>query len=153
MAFPDPQATGRFRDKELDLKQWTKERKVSARLTDIENRLVVAKGEGGRGGMDREFGISRGKLLYIEWINNKVLLYSTGNYYIQYPVINCSGKEYEKECICMYVCVCVCIYIYTHIYIYIHIYIHTHTHIYLTESLCCTPETHTTLEINYTRIK
>ena len=38
---------------------------------------------------------------YIEWINNKVLLYSTGNY-IQYPVINHSGKEYEKECI--YVC-------------------------------------------------
>ena len=31
---------------------------------------------------------------YIEWINNKVLLYSTGNY-IQYPVINHNGKEYE----------------------------------------------------------
>ena len=29
-------------------------------------------------------------------INNKVLLYSTGNY-IQYPVINHNGKEYEKE--------------------------------------------------------
>ena len=28
--------------------------------------------------------------------NNKVLLYSTGNY-IQYPVINHNGKEYEKE--------------------------------------------------------
>ena len=27
--------------------------------------------------------------------NNKVLLYSTGNY-IQYPVINHNGKEYEK---------------------------------------------------------
>ena len=26
----------------------------------------------------------------------KVLLYSTGNY-IQYPVINLNGKEYEKE--------------------------------------------------------
>ena len=35
--------------------------------------------------MDWEFGISRCKLLYIEWINNKVLLYSTGNY-IQYSV-------------------------------------------------------------------
>ena len=43
-----------------------------------------------------EFGISRCKLLYGEWINNKVLLYSTGNY-IQYPVINHNGKEYEKE--------------------------------------------------------
>ena len=27
---------------------------------------------------------------------NKVLLYNTGNY-IQYPVINHNGKEYEKE--------------------------------------------------------
>ena len=27
-------------------------------------------------------------------INNKVLLYNTGNY-IQYPVINDNGKEYE----------------------------------------------------------
>ena len=34
--------------------------------------------------------------LYIEWINNKVLLYSTGNY-IQYPVINHNGKEHDKE--------------------------------------------------------
>ena len=29
-------------------------------------------------------------------INNNILLYSTGNY-IQYPVINHKGKEYEKE--------------------------------------------------------
>ena len=43
-----------------------------------------------------EFGISRGKLLYIGWINNKVLLHSTENY-IQYPVINRHGKEYEKK--------------------------------------------------------
>ena len=46
--------------------------------------------------MDWEFGISRCKLLYIGWINNKVLLYSTGNY-IHYPVINHNGKEYESE--------------------------------------------------------
>ena len=37
-------------------------------------RLVVAKGEWGGGGMDWKFGVSRHKLLYIEWINNKVLL-------------------------------------------------------------------------------
>ena len=53
---------------------------------------------GGRGGKDWEFWISRCKLLHIGWINNKVLLYSPGNY-IQYPVINHNGKEYEKECI------------------------------------------------------
>ena len=34
--------------------------------------------------------------LYIGWINNKVLLYSIGSY-IQYPVINHDGKEYDKE--------------------------------------------------------
>ena len=69
-------------------------------------------GGGGVGGaLDWEFGISRCKLLYIEWINNKVLLYSTGNC-IQYPVINLNGKEYEKY---IYICI--------------------------TESLYCIPET------------
>ena len=91
---------------------------------DIKKRLVVAKGEGGGRGMDWEFGISTCKLVYIEWINNKVLLYSTGKF-IQYPVINHNGKEYEKEC--MYICI--------------------------TESLCCTAEIRTTLYINYTSIK
>ena len=62
---------------------------------------MVAKGEGDGRGLDWEFGISRCKVVYIEWINNKVLLYSTGNY-IQYPVINHNGKEYEKECIYIY---------------------------------------------------
>ena len=47
---------------------------------DIENRLLVAKGEEGGRGTDWEFGISRCKLIYLEWINNKVLLYSTENY-------------------------------------------------------------------------
>ena len=50
------------------------------RLTVIENKLVVARGGGGvGGGMDWEFGVSRYELLYIKWINNKVLLYSPGN--------------------------------------------------------------------------
>ena len=47
---------------------------------------------GGGGGTDGEFGTSRYKLLYIGCLNNKVLLYSTGNY-IQYPVINHIGKK------------------------------------------------------------
>ena len=46
---------------------------------------------------DWEFGVSRCKLAYTGWINNKILLYSTGNY-IQSPGINHNGKEYEKEC-------------------------------------------------------
>ena len=32
----------------------------------------------------------------VVWINNKVVLYNTGNY-IQYPVINHDGKEYKKS--------------------------------------------------------
>ena len=59
----------------------------------MKNRLVVAKGVRGGRGVDWEFGISRYKLVYIEWISNKVLLpYSTGNY-IHYPVINHNGKK------------------------------------------------------------
>ena len=37
----------------------------------------------------------------IEWINNKELLYRTGNC-IKYPVTNHHEKAYEKECIDMY---------------------------------------------------
>ena len=60
------------------------------------HREQIAKGGGKGGEKDWEFGISRCKLVYLGWINNKVLLYSTGSY-IQYPVINHNGKEYEKR--------------------------------------------------------
>ena len=66
------------------------------RFTDTENRLMVAKGQVGQGGMDWEFGINRCKLEYIKWIKNKVLLHSTGSY-IQYLGINHNGKQYKKE--------------------------------------------------------
>ena len=46
----------------------------------MENRRVVAKGVGGGGRLDWKFGISRRKLFFIECINNKVLVYSPGNY-------------------------------------------------------------------------
>ena len=60
------------------------------------NRLVVADRVGEGRGTEWEFGVSKCKLLHLEWIiNNEVLLYSTGNY-IQCPVINHDGKEYEK---------------------------------------------------------
>ena len=54
--------------------------------------LVAAKGAGFGRRMEWEIGISRGKLLYVEWIDT-VLLYSTENY-IRYPMINHNGKEY-----------------------------------------------------------
>ena len=44
-------------------------------------------------GMEWKVGVSRCKLLYIEWINNKVLLYSTEKY-IQYPMINHKKRMY-----------------------------------------------------------
>ena len=77
---------------------------LSKKITDIENRLVVAKGEGVGERMEWEAGVSRCKLLYMEWINNKLLQYSTGNY-IQCPMINHNGKEYFKRrnvCVCVY---------------------------------------------------
>ena len=59
----------------------------------------------------------------IQWINNKVLLYSTGSY-IQYPMINHNGKEYEKSIYTYYTYVYIySIYIYT-IYVYIHTYMY-----------------------------
>ena len=60
--------------------------------SDIENRFVIAKGEKGWGEKEWEFGISRGKLLYIEWIKNNILLCSTGSY-IEYPVTKYNRKE------------------------------------------------------------
>ena len=73
--------------------------------------------------MESELEVSRCKLLYIEWINNKVLLYGTGNY-IQYPVINCNGKIYKKNA-------------------YIHI----------TGSLCCATETNTHCKLTICQLK
>ena len=52
--------------------------------SDIENRLMAAK-VGGRGG-NESLGLAEANIyigwIYIGWINDKVLLYSTGNYYI-----------------------------------------------------------------------
>ena len=58
-------------------------------------------GQGVRGGIKWEIGVSRRKLLYREWVNGKGLLYNTRNY-TQYPVINPNGKEYKKN-VYMYV--------------------------------------------------
>ena len=61
------------------------------RLTDIENRLVVAKRD--------ELGVCQMQTIRYR-MDKQGVQYSTGNY-IQYPVINHNGKEYEKECIYM----------------------------------------------------
>ena len=85
------------------------------------DRLVVAKEERGGMGMDWGFGVSRCKLLHLEWISIEVLLYSIGNN------IQCLGIDHMenniRKGICIYICVCTCmyLYIYTHTYIYIYI--------------------------------
>ena len=78
---------------------------------NIENRLVIAKGEGKCGRMDGEFAVSRCKLLSIEWINTKVLLYSTGSKDLLYSTGNSAqcyvaawlGEERGGEWIHVYV--------------------------------------------------
>ena len=94
--------------------KWTylQNRNIQTQRTD----LWLPRGREGGRVMDWEFEVSRCKLLHLEWINNKVLLYSTGNY-IQSPGINHNGKEYKKKNV--YMCI--------------------------TESLCCTTEISTTL--------
>ena len=79
------------------------------------DQTVVDKGEGVRGGMDWEFEMNRCKQVHVEWINNKVLLCSTGNS-IPHPMINHNGKNLKKI---VYIC--------------------------MTESFCCTVETNMTL--------
>ena len=75
----------------------------------VARRRALGEGWSGRLGLvDVSF--------YIEKINNKVLLYSTGNY-IQHPMINHNGKELKKKNV--YMCI--------------------------TESLCCIAVINTTL--------
>ena len=80
------------------------------RLTDIEEDIIFKEGRGMQGWGREESGVWNWQMqtiTYIERINNKVPLPSTGNY-IQYPVINHYRRLWKR------------------IYIYIYIYIHTH---------------------------
>ena len=53
----------------VESKIWLKWTYLKNRLTDIENRLTIAKEEWGRRGMDWKFGVSRCKLLYLQCVN------------------------------------------------------------------------------------
>ena len=57
---------------------------------DLENRLVLAKGEGPGVRWTGNLGLIDANY-YLEWISNMLLLYSTGNY-IQSPGIDHDGK-------------------------------------------------------------
>ena len=54
------------------------------------------------GGRDREFGIDMYTLVYLKWITNKDLLYSTGNS-AQYYVQSKWEKNLKKN---RYMCMC-----------------------------------------------
>ena len=47
------------------------------RLTDLKHELMVARGKGLGEGIVRDFGKVMHTLLYLRWITNKDLLYST----------------------------------------------------------------------------
>ena len=64
-----------MRNLKYDTNELIYETETDSERTD----LWLPRGRMSGGGMDWELGISRCKLLYIEWINNKVLLYSTFN--------------------------------------------------------------------------
>ena len=57
------------------------QRNLSSKQTHRHGEQTRGFQEGGGGrGMDWEFGVNRCKLLKLKWIDNEVLLYSTGNY-------------------------------------------------------------------------
>ena len=56
---------------------------------------MVTIGKSSGGGINEKFGF---KIYLSLWKtdNQQYILYNTGNY-VQYPVINHNGKEYDKE--------------------------------------------------------
>ena len=77
---------------------WNIKHDINEHVYEIEADLQIQRTDlrlpRGREGL--EFGVSRCKLLYIGWISNKVLLFSTGNC-TRYPAINHKRKECEKD--------------------------------------------------------
>ena len=65
---------------------------IKQKQTHREQTCDCQRGGRGEVRMDWKFGISRQKLLCIGWINNKALLYSTGDY-IQYTGSLCCTSE------------------------------------------------------------
>ena len=63
-----------------NLKKWYKWTYLQnrTRITDVENNLMITKGERGKG-INWEVGIDIYILLYIKQVAKKDLLYSTGN--------------------------------------------------------------------------
>ena len=73
-----------------------------SRLTDLENTLRFWGDGWGREGIVREFGTNIYTLLYLKWITNKDLLYSTWNSKQCY-LVAWMGGEFGGELIHVYV--------------------------------------------------
>ena len=68
------------------------------RLTDLENKLMGAGGKG----IVRDFGKVMYTLLYLKWIPNKDLVYSTGNSLNVLCQSGCEGCLGENGYMCMH---------------------------------------------------
>jgi len=117
---------------------WNLKRNDTNELTykrEIVSQRMNFKLLGGRmRGQDREFGMDMYTLLYLKWITNKDLLYSTANSAQRY-VAACMGGEFGGNvCICM--AEYVCVYIHTSIYINTCVYIHINTCVYIHINMC-----------------
>ena len=94
------------------------------RLTDLENKVMVAGGRRMGGGMVQEFGKDMYILIHFKWIIKQVLLCSRGN------SVNIIWEPGRRG-----------------------VWGRMDTRIYMAESLCCPPETITTLLIGYSPIQ
>ena len=91
---------------------------------------MLCSREGGDRGIVREFGMNMFILLYLKWITNKDLLYSTGYSAQCYVAAWMGGSLGETG--------------------YTHSHTHTHTHTYTAKSFYGSPQIITTLLISYT---
>ena len=71
-------------------------------IIDLQNKLMVAGGKDGQKGIVREFRVNMYTLLYLKWITNRDLLYSTWNS-AQCYVAAWMGGEFGGEWIHVYV--------------------------------------------------
>ena len=74
----------------------------SNRLTDFEYEILVTRGKRWGEGTVREFEINMNTLLYLKWITNKTLLYSTENSAQCYVATEWEGSLGENGCMYVY---------------------------------------------------
>ena len=61
------------------------------------------QGGGGASGTDCKLGVTRCKLLRLEWISNEILLYNTGNYILSLVMEHDNVRKRMYTCMCDWV--------------------------------------------------